>query len=643
MEIIKDKNTYLVYLMTISKENIILMDKLKIDKKDIETIKDLKYFIINKYKAKKFCPCQLIISEYFEHCIFCSIYNDTPKKKLIECFPKQKIYINIILEKICDCDFENLNSLSKLEIYENFMEKIKKLTLKYKMIINEKEKKIEDMEKTLDAILNNNKNETCRGDEPINNNPKNNIIINQYNDNIKSEEFYDIIINIKSIKEMIKGWEIKMTKIGQLRFEEYKNKKALIIGVLGNSNKGKSFLLSKISKIKLPYGTSIRTEGLSIKYPELEKYKNRKIILLDSEGLEGPLIFNNEENRNDIDDIKLKEKARDKIITELFLQNFIIYNSDLLITVVGILNFQEQKMINKIKKEISKSKTRKTLYVIHNLMTYTTVEQVQNYINNILINSASFELERRTLITTKIIDQDKKVEYFSEEYKNLTIFHLIFANDGSDAGKFYNKFALDFIENSFQSIINIKPFDIIQSLKERFIEISSDLIENDKNSQLILEKDFLSNEDILKEKTIRLIRKRDIILKRCFIDELGFSNLRSSGFNPYYNCYRKDDIIIVKIEAPGNISLFANYKYSGNFNIIVITGTKMKDKEYKGDDIIVNSREYGDFSIEIPLLEQLDNKSPNIIKKNGIIKIEFAIRKNNNHVFKYEGNEEEEI
>ena len=475
MEIIKDKNTYLVYLMTISKENIILMDKLKIDKKDIETIKDLKYFIINKYKAKKFCPCQWIISEYFDHCIFCSIYNDTPKKKLIECFPNQKIYINIILEKICDCDFENLNSLSKLEIYENFMEKIKKLTLKYEMIINEKEKKIEDMEKTLDAILNNNKNETCRGDEPINNNPKNNIIINQYNDNIKSEEFYDIIINIKSIKEMIKGWEIKMTKIGQLRFEEYKNKKALIIGVLGNSNKGKSFLLSKISKIKLPYGTSIRTEGLSIKYPELEKYKNRKIILLDSEGLEGPLIFNNEENRNDIDDIKLKEKARDKIITELFLQNFIIYNSDLLITVVGILNFQEQKMINKIKKEISKSKTRKTLYVIHNLMTYTTVEQVQNYINNILINSASFELERRTLITTKIIDQDKKVEYFSEEYKNLTIFHLIFANDGSDAGKFYNKFALDFIENSFQSIINIKPFDIIQSLKERFIEISSDL------------------------------------------------------------------------------------------------------------------------------------------------------------------------
>ena len=54
MEIIKDKNTYLVYLMTISKENIILMDKLKIDKKDIETIKDLKYFIINKYKAKNF-------------------------------------------------------------------------------------------------------------------------------------------------------------------------------------------------------------------------------------------------------------------------------------------------------------------------------------------------------------------------------------------------------------------------------------------------------------------------------------------------------------------------------------------------------------------------------------------------------------
>ncbi len=44
------------------------------------------------------------------------------------------------------------------------------------------------------------------------------------------------------------------------KYNEFKNEKVIKIGVIGNSNKGKSFILSKISKINLPSGTSIRTE-----------------------------------------------------------------------------------------------------------------------------------------------------------------------------------------------------------------------------------------------------------------------------------------------------------------------------------------------------------------------------------------------
>ena len=181
--------------------------------------------------------------------------------------------------------------------------------------------------------------------------------------------FYDVIIDIKSLKGINKGWEIKMDKNGEKRFKEYKDKKALIIGVIGNSNKGKSFLLSKISKIKLPSGTNIRTEGLSIKYPELEEYKNRKIVLLDSAGLETPLLLDKNEREeilnksfskftNEMNE-KLKEKAREKIMTEIFLQNFIMYYSDIIIVVVGILTYTEQKLLNRIKEEISKTKKKK--------------------------------------------------------------------------------------------------------------------------------------------------------------------------------------------------------------------------------------------------------------------------------------------
>ena len=94
------------------------------------------------------------------------------------------------------------------------------------------------------------------------------------------ENFYDVIIDIKSIKGINKGWNIKMNKRRETKYNEFKQKYVIKIGVIGNSNKDKSFLLSKISHINSPYG--IRIEGLRIKYPELERFENRKIVLLDS-------------------------------------------------------------------------------------------------------------------------------------------------------------------------------------------------------------------------------------------------------------------------------------------------------------------------------------------------------------------------
>ena len=203
-------------------------------------------------------------------------------------------------------------------------------------------------------------------------------------------DFYDVIIDINSIKDINKGWEIKMSEKAKHNYQSLKNGKIIKIGVIGNSNKGKFFILSKLSKIDLPSGTSIRTEGLSVKYPDLDVYNNKKIVLLDSAGLETPVLKNfdtkvkkekeekkekrkkeeieekeehiemitkgkNEylkEEEFEIDNKNekelFKEKSREKLITELFLQNYIIYNANILIIVVGILTYSEQKLINRI-------------------------------------------------------------------------------------------------------------------------------------------------------------------------------------------------------------------------------------------------------------------------------------------------------
>ena len=110
----------------------------------------------------------------------------------------------------------------------------------------------------------------------------------------------------------------------------------------------------------LPVGTNIRTEGLSIKYPEnLDKYENRRIVLLDSAGLETPVLKDNGEDEKDV----FKEKSREKLITELFLQNYIIKNSDILLIVVGIMTYSEQKLLNKIKLQLKNSKYNKNIFV----------------------------------------------------------------------------------------------------------------------------------------------------------------------------------------------------------------------------------------------------------------------------------------
>ena len=475
------------------------------------------------------------------------------------------------------------------------------------------------------------------------------------------EDFYDVIINIKSVKEIEKGWDERINERGEKAFNGFKNQELIKIGVIGNSNKRKSFLLSKISKISLPSGTSIRTEGLSIKFPELEGFENRKIVLLDSAGLETPVLKdedylqkeenikekkNNEKEKED-NEIGIKEKelfrekSREKLLTELFLQNYIINNTDILILIVGILTYSEQKLLNRIKTEIKKSKIKKPLFVIHNLKTFYSKKQVEDYIEDYLKKSATFELKEGH----KISSNKKLVNgtYYYELNSNPKIFHLIFANDFSNAGNFYNSFTLDFLENTYQNVTDLKLFNVIQTVKERFIEISKDIIE--KNENLLKLEDFITDEEIIKAKQIKLKTSQNIVLKKCLIDELGFSNLKGNGFEPTYNYYKKDGYIKIRVETPGNTSIQCKLEFSGEYTIIRITGNKNLDIEPKIiNENIYNTREFGLFDLNIFLKTEdynLKNKKPEVVYKKGLTIISYELEELTE---KYEyPNQEEDI
>jgi predicted GTPase len=144
-------------------------------------------------------------------------------------------------------------------------------------------------------------------------------------------EFYDIIIRIDSlINVKTKGWEVIMSEKGKKFVTQEQKDKILVVGVLGNRNKGKSFILQSLSGEDLQTGTSVNTIGLSLKLTQ-ENY-----ILLDSAGSESPLLG----GEGDIKDI-----SRDKLFTENFIQTYIMNYSNVLLLVVGHLTFSEQKLI----------------------------------------------------------------------------------------------------------------------------------------------------------------------------------------------------------------------------------------------------------------------------------------------------------
>ena len=295
--------------------------------------------------------------------------------------------------------------------------------------------------------------------------------------------------------------------------------------------------------------------------------------------------------------------------------------SNILIIVVGILTYSEQKMLCKIKNEILSSNEKKPLFIIHNLMTYTTIEQVEDYISNCLLKSSTFSLKLGHKISTKT--QRKSGVYYYEKISGNEIYHLIFANEGSEAGIFYNNLTLDFIENSYQRVINIKSFDAIKTVKEQFIKMSREIIEKTEKP-LTLEFDETNND------YIKLKNPKKITLKCCSINELGISNLVSNGFEPTYNLYKNDNKIILKIESGGNSTIIdANLLFGQGENAsLIVTGEKKRDKEPKNlDDNIFNSRKFGKFYLNIPIKGDyiIKNETPKIFEKKGIIFIEYNL------------------
>ena len=217
------------------------------------------------------------------------------------------------------------------------------------------------------------------------------------------EEVYDVVLDLQSlagIKET--GFEIRYTPKGKEKIKELKEKDGCVITAIGNSNQGKSFILSKISDIEIPSGHSISTKGLSIIFPDnlTEKDSNKRFIILDTEGSQNAITIQDKE-RKEIDKLKefarierIEARSRDRQMTENFLQSFALDAAHIVIAVVGQLTFQDQKFLNRIKE----STKIKNLFIVHNLMFLETKNEVREHMKDVIQTSLFFNLNERNMI-----------------------------------------------------------------------------------------------------------------------------------------------------------------------------------------------------------------------------------------------------
>jgi len=319
-----------------------------------------------------------------------------------------------------------------------------------------------------------------------------NIYNNQMNIGIQNDHLinkncsYDIIIDIESIKNLNKtGWNIIYSGNEEDQRKMVEIEKKYIISVLGNSNRGKTYLLQKLCGENLESGYQIQTKGLSMKF-------HNDLIYLDTAGTNTPLLI--EEGMKRPNETELQNIHLCQIITNYIIQTFVIDNADILICVVGMMNSAEQIFLKKMKKLCE---NKKDLYVIHNLIKCETLADVEKYKEDILLQMISVKLVEKRIPST----QNK----FYIEEGNKHIKHFLFANDEKKNKEIdvYNKTTLDYIEtlikmgrknqnNLFEKVINhIKNISSFVLQKEIIPKIENNLI---KCEESIIPKDIKADE-----------------------------------------------------------------------------------------------------------------------------------------------------
>ena len=406
---------------------------------------------------------------------------------------------------------------------------------------------------------------------------KNIKLINENNYNHNNDEIfkmYDAIFKCESINELYEsGWQYSVNDTFVKRFQKKDDsKKFCPLCILGETNKGKTYILNLLTNNKLKSGIEYKTVGLSCKFTdlyysdnEITKYdqnNEHKFLIFDSAGRSEPLLIDPEEKRK-FNDEALKRRVqtdnRDLKLSEEFMKNLLIKNSRIILVVVNQLSLSEQLFLYELKNDANFEE----LYVIHNLFNFKQKEEMEEYINNTIIHSIYFDIikDYYQLDDEEENDINKPFYFFEEQEKNgreqSIITHLILGDiETKDPWiKNFNEKTIDFLKTKMLNCL-AKDFFSVEKIIEKEL-LNENII--DEKSKLIIEKNDKPIEGIGKDKFIlKIVNKenkdnRENILKKKEDDFTESREFNIMGYTPDYIFYKdeKNSEFIIEIECAG--------------------------------------------------------------------------------------------
>ena len=456
---------------------------------------------------------------------------------------------------------------------------------------------------------------------------------------INPSRFYDTVIKASTFFKVLdeSGWEIRKNMKNQIGIDGVDT---IVVSILGNFGKGKSWILSYLSDRQLPFGHNIHTEGLSCIYPES---LNIPITYMDSAGFDEPLQLTEYKRKCDTDSINTTQKTaeaeetdeeskmstatlsvikflRDKQYMEHFIQQFLLETADVFLVAVSQMTFSDQRLINRIKNEY---KGKKKIYIIHNFYNLQLIEDVKKYITKDIENS--FDI--REVIFSKVLGPINHKYYIEKDDPDIR--HIIMAREGTEAGRYYNSSAKEIILTSiFDKSGQQKKFRLedalLNFLSERvgyYIENASEYnpkitINDDSSDYLEISEQINETEKIVEEikEDICLLNwgwlkmtsngKQPIEYKRASVDEFGFLDFylqSSKSIELPYNIYETENELVWETEMAGYSEEDFDSKFKVNHQIdsdgfyFRINGKKTETNHNK-KEYIFKKIIYGDIS-----------------------------------------------